>query len=373
MNPQDWQSAVPRAAHDPQDFSSAHLGDPVAALRVIDAAANRSREALRVVEDYVRFVLDDKHLTAVCKQLRHKLVAALDPVSPAQRIAARETQHDVGTTLSTAAEETRRELSEIAAAAFGRLQEGLRSLEEFAKIVNPAVAAAAKALRYESYTLERAVQTTRRSSQRLQHAQLYVLIDGRATAEQMASLVQTLVDAGVHAIQLRDKQLDDSTLLGRARVLRELTSSGKTLFIVNDRPDVAALSRADGVHVGQTDIGVKDCRAIVGPGAMIGVSTHSLQQARQAVLEGADYIGVGPVFPSGTKQFTEFPGLALVKAVSEEVRLPAFAIGGITLENLSQVMAAGCRRVAVSGAILSANDPGQVARQLLAALSQQTT
>jgi len=372
MNPHDWQSEVPQSADDPQK-SSAHLGENVKALRVIDAAANRSREALRVIEDYVRFVLDDQHLTAVCKQLRHKLVEALAPVPAAQRIAARETQHDVGTTLTTAAEETRQELGQIAAAAFARLQEGLRSLEEFAKIVNPAVAAAIKALRYESYTLERAVQTTCRSLQRLQNAQLYVLIDGRATAEQLASLVQSLVDAGVDAIQLRDKQLDDSTLLGRARLLRELTSGGRTLFIVNDRPDVAALSRADGVHVGQTDIGVKDCRAIVGPNALIGVSTHSLQQARQAVLDGADYIGVGPVFPSGTKQFTEFPGLELVKAVSQEVRLPAFAIGGITLENLSQVMAAGCHRVAVSGAILSADDPGQMARQLLAALRQQTT
>ncbi len=344
-----------------------------AVLRVIDAAANRAREALRVIEDYARYVLDDRHLTALCKQLRHKLVAALEPIPTAQRIAARETQHDVGTTLTTSGEQTRHRLGDVAAAAFGRLQEALRSLEEFAKIVNPEVGAAIKSLRYESYTIQRAIEVTGRRSLLLQDAQLYVLIDSRSDVEQFARLVQALVAAGVHAIQLRDKQTDDRELLGRARLLRELTIGSQTLCVVNDRPDIAALSRADGVHVGQTDMSVKDCRAMVGPDALIGVSTHSLPQARQAVLDGADYIGVGPVFPSATKSFDHFPGLELVQAVAAEVRLPAFAIGGVTLDNLAQVLSAGCRRVAVSGAILSASEPAEMAKAFLAALREQVS
>ena len=95
--------------------------------------------------------------------------------------------------------------------------------------------------------------------------------------------------------------------------LRELTRGTDTLFIMNDRPDLAALCHADGVHLGQEDLSVKDARAIVGPDALIGVSTHTIEQARQAVLDGANYIGVGPTFPSGTKQFEKFPGLDFLR------------------------------------------------------------
>ena len=109
---------------------------------------------------------------------------------------------------------------------------------------------------------------------------------------------------------------------------------------------------------------MKDARSIVGPDAPVGVSTHSIEQARQAVLDGANYLGVGPTFPSGTKVFDHFPGLELLRAVSAEIRLPAFAIGGITRENLGQVLSAGFTRVAVSGAVLNAKDPGQVVREI---------
>jgi thiamine-phosphate pyrophosphorylase len=138
---------------------------------------------------------------------------------------------------------------------------------------------------------------------------------------------------------------------------------------MNDRPDLAVLAQADGVHIGQDELTVKDARAIVGPRAFIGVSTHSIEQARQAVLEGANYIGVGPTFPSGTKRFESFTGLELLKAVAAEIRLPAFAIGGITLDNLPAVLAAGMARVAVSGAICATHDPATAAGRFLAMLA----
>jgi thiamine-phosphate pyrophosphorylase len=134
---------------------------------------------------------------------------------------------------------------------------------------------------------------------------------------------------------------------------------------MNDRPDLAVLARADGVHVGQEEVSVKDARSIVGPDMLVGVSTHSIEQARQAVLDGANYIGVGPTFPSGTKRFAQFPGVELLRAVAEEIRLPAFAIGGIERANLAEVLAAGFTRIAVSRAISSAADPVQAAKELL--------
>lgn len=359
------EGGPPQKAPEPGPYPPA---ETIGALRVLDAAWNRAREGLRVVEDFCRFVLDDRHLTRELKQLRHDLTAALAAVPPSDRLAARETQADVGTQVSTSAEQCRRGSGEVLAANFVRLQEGLRSLEEFGKILDPDLAGRLKQLRYRSYTLQRAAQITLASGERLANARLYVLIDGRESAGQFAALVGSLVNAGVHIVQLRDKKLDDRRLLDRARLLRELTSGTATLFIMNDRPDLAVLAHADGVHVGQEELSVKEVRTIVGPRTLIGVSTHSFDQARQAVLDGADYIGVGPTFPSGTKQFERFPGVELLRQVACEIRLPAFAIGGITRENLAEVLATGMRRVAVSGAIVAAPDPGAAAREMLAAL-----
>ncbi|NQU21125.1 MAG: thiamine phosphate synthase [Candidatus Nealsonbacteria bacterium] len=338
-------------------------------LRVLDAAANRAGEGLRAVEDFVRFVLDDRHLTRQCKQLRHDLTAAVAQIPHEHRLAARQTQADVGTALDTPSEHCRATPDDVLVANLTRLQEALRTLEEFGKLLDPKMAAEIKQLRYRSYTLQRAVEITRSSCERLDGARLYVLIDGRASVEEFERLARSLIEAGVHVLQLRDKRLDDRQLLQRGRLLRELTGGSGTLFVVNDRPDLAALCHADGVHVGQEELSVKDARTIVGPDALVGVSTHTIEQARQAVVDGANYIGVGPTFPSGTKQFDAFPGLDLLRAVAAEIRLPAFAIGGIGPENLPEVLATGVTRVAVSGAILVSANPGVTAQQLLSALT----
>ena len=316
------------------------------------------------MEDFVRFVWDDRHLMRQCKELRHELAAALATLDPQELVASRDTSGDVGTTVSTAAERERPDMASVVTANLKRLQESLRSIEEFGKLVSPEVAQRVEQLRYRSYTLERAIGATSFGRQRLANARLYVLIDGRSSLAEFDNLVQELVAAGVDVLQLRDKQLADAELLARARRLRELTERNATLFIMNDRPDLAALSRADGVHVGQEELSVRECRAVVGPRALIGVSTHSLDQARQAVLDGANYIGVGPTFASRTKQFddAQLRGVELLRAVQAEIGLPAFAIGGIDLSNLHEVLATGITRIAVSGALLSAKKPGEAAR-----------
>jgi thiamine-phosphate pyrophosphorylase len=170
-------------------------------------------------------------------------------------------------------------------------------------------------------------------------------------------------------IQLREKHLDDRELIGRARILVERTRGSRTVAIVNDRTDMAAVVGADGVHVGQEDLSVKDARAIVGTRALIGVSTHNIEQARAAVLEGANYLGAGPTFASRTKAFDDFAGLDYLREISNEIRLPTFAIGGITPENLPNVRAAGAGRIAVSSAIAAAPNPAAAATEFLDALS----
>lgn len=339
-----------------------------ATIRILDAAANRALEALRVIEDYVRMALDDRGLTALLKGIRHDLAAAIESIPLAERLACRDTLHDVGTTISTPTESRRDSLEHVLAANFSRLEQSLRSLEEFGKLIEPALGPRIESLRYRTYTCQKAIGVTCDSAARLADARLYVLVDGRESRADFERLVQTLIDAGVDALQLRDKRLADRPLLERAEKLRRMTCGTKTLMIVNDRPDMALLADADGVHVGQEELTVADVRRVVGSRMLVGVSTHSLEQARQAVLDGANYIGVGPVFPSATKQFTAFPGLELAGQVAAELRLPAFAIGGIGPKNLAEVVATGIGRVAVGAAVCEAPDPAAVVRALRALL-----
>jgi thiamine-phosphate pyrophosphorylase len=196
-----------------------------------------------------------------------------------------------------------------------------------------------------------------------------MLVHGMSSIQEFANRVEALIAAGVHAIQLRDKSLDDRELAERARILRQLTQGSHVLFIVNDRPDIAVVADADGIHVGQEDLSVEDVRRVVGADRLIGVSTHSLEQARQAVSDRADYIGCGPTFPSTTKDFERFAGVGLLRDVSRQIKVPAFAIGGVGRDNLDQVLDAGFRRIAVSGAVLNAEDP---AAEIAALLEQLT-
>ncbi|MBI81620.1 MAG: thiamine phosphate synthase [Planctomycetaceae bacterium] len=331
-------------------------------LRIVDANANRSLEGLRVIEEYLRFVLDDPHLTECCKQLRHNLADRLSVIPASQRFMARDIAGDVGREITTEQEQKRPLTESVLVASFQRVKQGLRCLEEYLKTLNAPNTPQLESLRYEVYELEKSVGITFHSQQRLSDARLYVLMDGGDNEQQLISLTQRLISADVDMIQLRDKRLEDGPLLERARLIRNLTAGSSTLFFVNDRPDIARLSGADGVHLGQSDMCLHDARKIVGTEGLIGISTHSLEQALQAVGDGANYVGVGPIFPSTTKNFDTFPGLELLNSVALQISLPVFAIGGIDQHNLPQVLGTGCSRVAVSGAVLQADDPDRMAQ-----------
>lgn len=349
------------------------LTEQIDTARILDASANRAREALRVIEDYIRFALDDAFLSGELKRLRHDLTEALSSVGTVRLLAARDTLQDVGTTLKTDAEQQRHSLLAVVRANLKRLQEALRSLEEFGKLHSINLGQTLEKLRYRSYTLERAILLGADSRQRLADAQLYVLLTGSQCTAALDWTIQEAVAGGAQVFQLREKTLSDRQLLERARQVRRWTREAGALFIINDRPDIARLVDADGVHIGQDELPVKEVRRIVGPDALIGVSTHNLDQVRRAILDGANYLGVGPTFPSGTKAFEMFPGLDFVRQVARETSLPAFVIGGVNLDTIAATVAAGARRVAVGQAICQADDPRQAAvimRQTL--VTQQT-
>jgi len=345
--------------------------DRQSAGRILDVNANRARESLRILDDYARFVLDDACLTREIKQLRHDLVALLETLPEHVYLDLRETANDVGTNVSVPGEMERSSPRDVARVNVKRLQEALRSLEEYSKTFNPILAEGLESLRYRAYTLERAILRGADARKILADVQLYVLLTG---AQCTAALDWTIAEAaagGAKLFQLREKDLDDRRLLQRAREVRRWTRDSGVLFLMNDRPDIARLAEADGVHLGQDDLPVHEARRILGSEAIIGVSTHNLEQVRQAVMEGANYIGVGPAFVSTTKQFERPAGLDFVRAALKETSLPAFVIGGVNERTIDAAVAIGANRVAVSAVIAQSDDPRLAARILCEALAEQ--
>lgn len=363
------ESAFERMKGPPLELDEPlELGDAterIAVSRIVDAAANRAREALRVIEDHCRFALDDQFLAMELKQIRHDLTDALCSLSGRALIEARDTLRDVGTQIALETEQRRHTPMGVLQANFKRLQEALRSLEEYCKLLDPMIARLLEQLRYRSYTLERASLIGAESRQRLEDARLYVLLTRSLCAASLDWTIQEAAAGGATMFQLREKDLSDRELLLLARGVRRWTRKAGSLFVMNDRPDIARLVDADGVHLGQDDMPVKEARCILGPGKLIGVSTHDVAQVANAIRDGASYIGVGPTFVSATKDFSALAGLAFVRQVMAMTSLPAFAIGGIRTENLSEAIAAGARRVAVSHAICAAEDPQLTSREML--------
>jgi thiamine-phosphate pyrophosphorylase len=193
--------------------------------------------------------------------------------------------------------------------------------------------------------------------QRLSTAHLYLVCDALE-----ASALEAALEGGVDLVQLRIKDRPDPEILSVARRFARSCAEHGALFIVNDRPDLAAAVGADGVHIGQDDESVAQARAVVGPDALVGLSTHTPAQIDAA--EGVDYIGVGPVHATPTKPGRPAVGLELVRYAAGHARVPWFAIGGISADNADAVRAAGATRIAVVRAIAGAADPGQAAREL---------
>jgi thiamine-phosphate pyrophosphorylase len=336
--------------------------------RILDANANRAREAARAVEDYCRFVLGDAFLSRQLKQLRHDLAELLP--SAIELARARDTLRDVGTEITTQAEQSRRSPQAVAEVNLKRLQEALRSLEEYGKVVDSRLAERCAQLRYRTYTLEKALLQNREAAKRLADVCLYVLVSRRACRASLEWTIKEAAAGGAGAVQLREKAATDRDLLARAEAVRRWTRQERLLFIMNDRPDIARLVEADGVHVGQEELPVKEVRRIVGAGPLVGVSTHNLTQVKQAILDGATYLGIGPVFSSDTKEFKSLAGLEFFKQAAGETSLPCFAIGGMDLENIKDIVAAGAKRVAVGKAICQAESPRAVAAAFRRALQE---
>ncbi|HOD70726.1 MAG TPA: thiamine phosphate synthase [Deltaproteobacteria bacterium] len=331
--------------------------------RIVDANLNRVTEGLRVVEDVFRFAFDDAVMQQRLKSMRHRLASQIDS---SILIASRDVAGDVGFASEGSLEERRATTRDIVRSNMKRVQEGLRVLEEILKLESPARAGAMKEMRYECYRLERSME---RACRRTLSRGLYlILTDPPAGYEAFAEMAAA---EGIPAIQLRYKGDDAGMFLRAARALREITRGTDTLFIVNDRIDIALMSGADGVHLGQKDIPPKEARDLAGERMIIGLSTHTLDQVERSGSEPVDYIGFGPVFPPFSKKDHEpVTGVEALREAALRSRHPVVAIGGITRERLEDLAGIPFCCVACIDAVAKAADPAQETRALQARIGE---
>lgn len=201
---------------------------------------------------------------------------------------------------------------------------------------------------------------------RLVLPRLYVILDAALINSPERDCAASLAEAGVRLLQYRNKSVQARQYLESCRELAEMLCSREVTFFVNDRPDVAFLEGASGVHVGQEDLAVEQARGVVGQNKLVGISTHNLEQFKQAAASSADYIAVGPVYGTSTKANPgPVVGLEFLRQVRQLTDKPVVAIGGITLGRAAAVIEAGADSAAVISGILSATDPAERARQYI--------
>lgn len=328
-------------------------------VRILDANLNRAGEALREIEDAARFGLNSMVLAQRAKDLRHRLGTAAPALGlvPGELTAARDSEADVGRPERNAVVTERGSDADVLTAAFKRLQQSLRSLEEFSKLLLGPAGPGFEAMRYASYTLEKEFFHRLQPAPRLEESRLYLMLIGSVLRQRdHVSSLKAALDGGVDIVQLREKELTDREFLGLAEPLRRLCEEYDVICLVNDRPQLARAIDADGVHLGNDDLPPQAARRVVGQGRIVGVTAHSLEEALVGQGGGADYLGFGTMFPTSTKVGLEIRGREEYARLGDRIDLPIFAVGGINLENLSELLEIGIRRVAVASAILQADD-----------------
>jgi thiamine-phosphate pyrophosphorylase len=336
-------------------------------LRIIDANLNRIGEGLRVLEEFARLSLNDAELTRPLKDMRHDMVAVAAGLQE-QLIGARDSEGDVGADMLVPGEGNQRDIAATIVANARRVQESLRVMEEIAKVPGLDLESDRyKKARFALYTIEKRLLSGMLRRDRVKRlAGLYVIIDtaflkGRSHAEAAAAAIQ----GGAQVIQLRDKESRKKELLAIAGGLQKLCSEHNALFIVNDNLDVALAVNADGLHVGRDDLPVAVARRLLPTDKLLGGSARTVAEAKKARMEGADYLGVGAMYPTATKVSSEVVGPGRLNEIKQAVDLPVVAIGGINMSNLGEVMKAGADAAAVISAVLGAGDIEQAARRLV--------
>jgi thiamine-phosphate pyrophosphorylase len=335
--------------------------------RIIDANLNRAGEGLHLLEEIARMVLNDAALTQRLKAIRHEILRG-DLAFNQPLIQSRDAVSDVGFDIEVG--DKQRELPTVIVANARRIQEALRILEEMAKVpgTTPELDSEKfKQARFALYAIEQELLSKLlRQDKKSKMAGLYAIIDSQFLGKRPhLKVAQELIKGGASVIQLRDKSTSKAELLLIAQELRKLCAEKGVLFIVNDHLDIALACSADGLHLGQGDLPIAVTRRLLPMDMLLGCSVNTVEQAQKAEADGADYIAVGSMYPTESKEKPVVVGVGRLKQVRGTVSLPLVAIGGINKDNTSEVAANCADAVAVISALLGAKDVAEAARRII--------
>jgi thiamine-phosphate pyrophosphorylase len=338
-------------------------------LRIIDANLNRAGEGLRVIEDIARMVLNNRDISARLKTLRHGLVRT-GPAFQESLIESRNSSADVGRDTEVTGEERAKDMESVLVANSRRVQESLRVLEELTKtagITADLDSDRFKQIRFELYSLEQEILFLLSRQEKLKLLTgLYVIVDGQwLNGHSHLEIARQAIRGGARTIQLREKTMKKKDLMALALQMREVCSESGVLFIINDHLDVTLASDADGLHIGRDDLPVSTARRLLRRGQLLGYSAATVEEAKVAQAEGADYLGVGAIFPTSSKADIAVIGPGRLREIKNAVNIPLVAIGGITADNVASVMAADATAAAVISAVAGAASPEEAAREIV--------
>lgn len=328
-------------------------------LRIYDANFNRCSEGLRVLEETARFLLNDSELTKDLKHLRHQLAKYYTEIEP-QLLTSRDSVNDVGIKSDLPTEYARGDTGSIVTANARRVQESLRVLEEYSKLAGTSSINAyeMEQMRFSLYQLEQELTSkVMRKEKANCISGVYLILDhGLLRGRSETEVAQQAIDGGAKIIQLRDKQRNKSEILKTARELKQLCVHRNVLFMMNDYVDIALAADADGVHLGHDDLPVNEARKLMPIDKIIGCTTVSVDEAVQAQQQGVDYLAVGSIYPTQSKEIAAPVGINTLGDVNREITLPVVATGGINMDNIKHVLDAGANAIAVISVILNSDN-----------------
>lgn len=317
---------------------------------MIDANLNRCLEGMRVLEDLYRFEWRRQDEATLLKNWRHELAGAF---AHERRVLSRNGLQDHGRQVETESEVSRENLAALAGANFSRVQQSLRVLEEASKVEGGSYGLCEK-VRYAVYDLE-----ARCWAKPFPERGLYVLVTRELCRRDPEDVLRISCEKGAAVIQLREKSMEDGAFLDWMHRAKEIADETGTPLIVNDRVHLLQLADFAGVHMGQGDLQTSDARKLMRPWQWLGRSTHAIDQALQAEAEGVDYIGVGPLYLTQTKEHRHAVGLSYLREVNEQVKVPYVGIGSVNREHIDEIMVEEPKGLAICTGIISADDPAK--------------
>ena len=336
-------------------------------FQIIDANLDRAREGLRVLEDWARFGLGDNEFVIKIKNFRQLLGKNHLKIYKQSRNYTVDQCKGI-----THSEQFKRKTPEqIICSNACRVQEALRVVEEFSRLHNHQLSEIASEIRFEIYTLEvelLSLSKRKKSAQIIKENHLYVITDQK---EKLTEIIEGLLIAGVKIIQHRFKRGTDKDHLEEAIKIKNLCKSYNSLFIINDRVDIALASNADGIHLGQDDLDLKTARKLLGYSKIVGISANNAIDISNALREGCDYIGIGPVFETTTKKNKKPLGIENIKTLTKDLNIPWFAIGGIKSSNILYLKRNGFKKFALVSQLMNSEDPKEDAIMILKELSNE--